>query len=426
MVASLSSSLDPPNTTTESQPSEPLSKTLCIPIRSTTTTTSSSNHVEIFPEEVSTISTDQLITLLKDEKAPISLWTEAALLYMQNKCERESITVLSTACSDLVEQQQLGSQSERVRVHAATGIGYLTQANKSGTLGVVGAGVGVGAGAGSTGASGSFPGMVVDPNNHNRTAQQREASDRNEELRVLADRHFTSATKIEQIFPMTWIGRGMLNLSVERLEQAKFFFQTTLRECGQVLPALLGMACVYYKEGNYASSLDMYSQSIKLFPTQSGAAARVGFGLACYKLGQVDRARAAFQRAHSMDDKNVEAMVGIAVLDTANLDGTLSQDYRTKSENAIRLISMANMIDHSNAMVQNHLANHYFKKWTPVSGVTVKVEKGSDVIRGSGPINLDVGERIRIGSMFETTIVDEEDTTTFKIKDIWQYDSAGE
>jgi tetratricopeptide (TPR) repeat protein len=396
--------IDPPGTTSEPQQDDYLSKTLCIPIRSSSSLPSDKNFVEIYPEEVSSISTDQLMTLLRDESAPLSLWTEAALLYMQNKCEEQSTSILSTACSESVEQ--LGSQSERVRVHAATGLAYLTQANKTGTLGSL-----------------SFPGMAQ--NDSNRSTQ-REAADRNEELRVLADRHFVSATKIEPIFPMTSIGRGVLNLSVERLEQAKFFFETTLKQCGQVLPALLGMACVHFKEGNYLDSLEMYSRAMTLFPNKSGAATRVGFGLACYKLGQVDRARAAFRRAHDMDSNNVEAMVGIAVLDTANLDDQLSKDYRAKSENAIRLISMANMIDHSNAMVQNHLANHYFKKWTPISSVTAKVQKGSNIIKGSVSVNLDVGERIRIGPSFETTIVDEEDSMTFQMKDSWNAESAGE
>ena len=399
--------IDSPDATSEPQEDDDLVKSLSVPIRSSSSS-SDNNFVEIFPEEIASISTDQIISLLKDESAPLSIWTEAALLYMQTKCEGESITILSTACSDLVEKQQLGSQSERVRVHAATGIGYLTQANRSGSLGPL-----------------SFPGMSQ--NDSTRTAQQREASDKNEELRVQADRHFTSATKIEQFFPMTWIGKGMLNLTIERLDGAKFFFDTTLKQCGEVLPALLGMACVHFKEGNYQHSLDMYSRAITLFPNKSGAPARVGLGLACYKLGQVDRARAAFQRAHDMDENNVEAMVGIAVLDTANLDSRFSKDYRTKSEHAIRLISMANMIDHSNAMVQNHLANHYFKKWTPVTAVTVQVENGSNVIKGSGPTNLDVGERVRIGSSFETTIIlDEEDNMTFKIKDTWNSESTGE
>jgi RNA polymerase-associated protein CTR9 len=196
------------------------------------------------------------------------------------------------------------------------------------------------------------------------------------------------------------------------------------------------MACVYFKTEDYESSLEMYAKAIQLFPTKAGASARVGLGLACYKLGQIDRAKKAFQRAHEMDPENVEAMVGIAVLEVKNLDEKYSKDYRKTAENAMRLISMANLIDHENAMVQNHLANYYFDKWTPVTGVTVKVEEGSNTVTCSGPINLDVGDRIRIGSEFETMIIGEDDddmmeeeaidgNNTFKIKDVWRGDSMG-
>ncbi len=392
-----------------------LAKSLCIPLGK------GDEFIEIFPEEISSVPSSKLITVLQDENSPLAIWTEAALLYMNHKRERDSTTVLSTACSDLLEKQNLGNREERTRILAATGIGYLTQANKSGTLGTL-----------------SFPGMQTaqvggdGSSSASRTAQQRAATDQNEELRVLADNHFTRASKLNQLFPMTWMGRGMLNLSIERLDQAKFFFKTTLKQCGMVLPALLGMACVYFKEGDFQSSLDMYTKAITLFPYKSGAAARVGFGLACYKLGQVDRAKAAFKRAHEMDNENVEAMVGIAVLDVANSDEMLSREDRQKAENAMRLISTANLIDHSNAMVQNHLANYYFRKWTPVTGITVAVEKGSNIVKKSNPLNLDAGEKIRIGSDFDTSIVEDEDedmmdddNMTFKIKDSWKAESEG-
>lgn len=389
-------------------------KSLCIPIGSSTSK-DCNDFIEIFPEEIIQIPSSQLISILQDENAPLSLWTESALMYMTNKRERDSTAVLSLACSDLVEKQNLGSREERTRVLAATGIAYLTQANKSGALGSV-----------------SFPGIHTSSVTDSRTPQQREATGQNEEIRQLADNHFTRASKLNQLFPMTWIGRGMLNLSVKRLDQAKFFFETTLKQCGQVLPALLGMACVHFKEGNYQASLDMYAKAITLFPNKSGAAARVGLGLACFKLGQVDRAKAAFKRAHEIDPENVEAMVGVAVLDTTSLDENLSSDYRAKAENAIRLISTANLIDHSNAMVQNHLANYYFKKWTPVTGITVSVENGSFIVKGSGPTNLDAGDRIRIGYEFETSIVDDDeddamndDANTLKIKDPWNMETEG-
>jgi RNA polymerase-associated protein CTR9 len=237
-----------------------------------------------------------------------------------------------------------------------------------------------------------------------------------------ADRLFTQASKVDTFFPMTWIGRGMLNLSSGRLDQAKFFFQTTLKQCGPVMPALLGMAAVLYGEGDYKGAQARYADAIRRYPAKSGAAARVGFGLSCYRLGQVDRAKAAFRRA--MDPECVEAMVGIALLGMAGVDEH-STSFSQETEKAIKMLSMANLLDHSNAMVQNHLANHYFWKWTPVTG-TVHVTKGSKLVKASQPMNLDPHERIRIGNTFETTIAEDaatlndEESTNFTIHDAWK------
>ena len=100
-------------------------------------------------------------------------------------------------------------------------------------------------------------------------------------------------------------------------------------------------------------------------------------------------------------------MVGAAVLDMASLDET-STEFNSLMEKAIKMMSMANLLDHSNAMVQNHLANHYFWKWTPIAG-TVEVTQGSKIVKGSQPIPLDPGERIRIGPNFETYVADDAD-----------------
>ena len=81
----------------------------------------------------------------------------------------------------------------------------------------------------------------------------------------------------------------MRDLSANRLDQARFFFNTTITECGNVLPALLGLAACDFLEKNYDKAQAKYAQAIKLYPSKSGAATRVGFGLACYKLGQVRR-----------------------------------------------------------------------------------------------------------------------------------------
>ena len=124
-----------------------------------------------------------------------------------------------------------------------------------------------------------------------------------------------------------------------------------------------------------------------------------------------------------MDPENVNAMVGAAVLDMAGLDET-SRDFNQMMEKAIKMMSMANLLDHSNAMVQNHLANHYFWKWTPVTG-TVEVTQGSNVVKGSQTMPLDPGERIRIGPDFETYVAEDSDDlddegTNFRMRDVWK------
>jgi tetratricopeptide (TPR) repeat protein len=327
-------------------------------------------------------------------------------LYVQHKQHaRDASAVLQAGC-----ERSGGTDEERVRLFASAGIAHLTHAQQ--------------------------------------TVAKRGGSSAKDDLSSMADNHFTHSSKIDNLYPMTWMGRGMLNLSAGRLEQARFFFDTTLKECGRVLPSLLGLAAVMYLEKNYEGAQRTYAEAIRRYPAKSGAATRVGFGLCCYKLGQVsnfisameehvslqtltplpivllqvDRAKASFARALDIDPENVEAMVGAAVLDMASLDES-SSAFNATMEKAIKMMSMANLLDHSNAMVQNHLANHYFWKWTPISG-SVKVEEGSTLVKGTQPIPLDPGERIRIGTDFETYVAedvdDDEEGTSFRMKDAWK------
>lgn len=224
---------------------------LSIPITSSEDALNKNLFIEIFPEEILETPSSTLLQVLKDEDAPLAVWADAALLYVQHKQHsRDASVILQAACD-----QPGGNTQERVRILASAGIAHLTQAQQSNTASAGGA--------------------------------KRPGSDPKDELRGMADNKFTNASKVEIAFPMTWMGRGMLNLSIGRLDQAKFFFETTRKECGDVLPALLGLASVYYGEKNYKGAQDMYAKAIKQYPTKSGAPARVGFALACYRMGQV-------------------------------------------------------------------------------------------------------------------------------------------
>jgi len=342
---------------------------LIIPIQS------SSNKdlfLEIFPEELKDIPSSTLLQVLQDEQASQDTWANVGLTYMQQNLPGESSAILQAACSTTSG----GNSTPNVRLLASAGIAHLAVGNS-------------------------------------------------EEDRRRAEQRFTSASKEDTFFPMNWMGQGFLNFRAKRLDQARFFFDTTLKQCGPVLPALLGMAAVLFCEGNYKQAQELYSQAMKLYPTSSSsttsASIRVGFGLASYRLGQVDRAKAAFRRALDLDQECVPAMVATAILTMSNIE-----IGGRERERAMKLMSMAHLLDHSNAMVQNHLANHYFWKWTPLPG-HVSVTKGSSSVKTSQPIPLDVGERIRIGMTLETIVQDEDagdgSENAFMMKDVWAEDS---
>ena len=222
------------------------SPSLVIPI---TSGSKKDQFIEIFPEEMGDTPSSTLLQVLKDEDAPLTVWSDAALLYIQQTQSREASALLQAACD-----RPGGSREERVRIMASAGIAHLTQAHST-----------------ATSAAKRAPG----------------APDPHEDLRAMADNKFTNATKVDTLFPMTWVGRAMLNLDLGRMEQANFFFDTTLNECGDVLPALLGKAGVMFAQKQFEAAQEMYAKAIRLYPKASGAATRVGFGLACYRLGQV-------------------------------------------------------------------------------------------------------------------------------------------
>ena len=335
---------------------------LKIPIQTTANTTtttddnnaSSSLFVEIFPEELKDTSVSTLLQVLRDEKASAAVWATAGHLLVTQHQTREALQVLTEACDDDAIMGKGSSNAtttsstispamakqERVRVLATTGIATLLAASQSG---------------GGTATHSSTTTSTTAAGGPSSSSTDWTA----------ADQKFTQAGKVDTFFPMTWIGRGLLNLQRASLDQARFFFQTTKKQCGAVLPALLGMAAVLLAEKDYKGALQEYATAIRQFPTASGAAARVGFATAAYRLGQVDRAKAAFARARAKDPEYVPALVGTALLD---MRATVAADkeFAARMEYAIKLLSVANLLDGQNAMVQNHLANHYFWKWTPV------------------------------------------------------------
>lgn len=278
---------------------------LIIPITSSTSSSTTSpahsfnpNYcLELFPEEVSTVPPQTLVQILHDEQASMTCWADAALLYVQSNKVREGSEVLNAALGSEHDAALSGDRDERVRLLASCGLINLIQASKTA------ASSGGGSKGGGTSTTATSSTAVVTTTASGTSGGGAPSSTivvvdgGRDDLRAAAEDRFNQSTRIDQLFPMTWIGRGILNLlgSVNRLEQARFFFDTTLKQQGEVLPALLGMAAVRYAEGNYKEAQSLYGKGIELYGSviRNGSSIRVGYGMCCYRLDQV-----SFEECH--------------------------------------------------------------------------------------------------------------------------------
>lgn len=127
-----------------------------------------------------------------------------------------------------------------------------------------------------------------------------EAKDRGtrEERFDEAAKQLNAAMRIDQTELLPQLGRGQLALTRGNLDEAaKLFDMATERrdnKLDSIMP-LLGKACVLYHKKLYPGALRLYEAALRQHP-RAPAAVRLGIGLCHFKLGNLDRAKAAFRR----------------------------------------------------------------------------------------------------------------------------------
>ncbi|XP_035817109.1 protein CTR9 homolog [Zea mays] len=116
---------------------------------------------------------------------------------------------------------------------------------------------------------------------------------------------------------MSIVPVGQLCIAKGELQMASDSFKIVLDEDENNFPALLGQASVYFLMGeaeqqhkksleHYRNSLDLYKKALRVY-CNCPAAVRLGIAFCRYKLGQVEKARQAFQRVLELDPQNVDA-----------------------------------------------------------------------------------------------------------------------
>ncbi|XP_050574045.1 RNA polymerase-associated protein CTR9 homolog isoform X12 [Bombus affinis] len=151
------------------------------------------------------------------------------------------------------------------------------------------------------------------------------------------------------------LGRAYLCLlERDKMNQADNQFNFILNLSPNNIPCLLGKACVAFNRKNYRGALAFYKKALRINPN-CPAAVRLGMGHCFMKLNNQEKARLAFERALQLDGQCVGALVGLSIMQ-------LNEQQPDSIRTGIQMLSKAYIIDPTNSMVLNHLANHFFFK----------------------------------------------------------------
>ncbi|KAJ3706235.1 hypothetical protein LUZ61_009940 [Rhynchospora tenuis] len=281
-------------------------------------------------EEEVCVALDQLprdagdiVDILKAEQAPLDLWLIIAREYYSQGKVDQFLQILDEGSGPEIDEYYADVKYERIAILNALGAYYTFLA----------------------------------------TTGPPEEKERNF---VMATSYYNKASRIDTIEPSTWIGKALLCIArdeLEKLEKAKENFRIVLEYNPKHVPGLLGQACVLFmmgeKEENirksqefYKNALENYRESLRLFPN-CPAVVRLGIGYCQYRLGQLGKARQAFNRVLQLDPDNVEATVALGVLD-------LQTNEAGNIRRGVEMMEQAHDLDPVNPMVLNHLANHFF------------------------------------------------------------------
>jgi RNA polymerase-associated protein CTR9 len=185
---------------------------------------------------------------------------------------------------------------------------------------------------------------------------------------------YTTADKIIMYDINHLLGRAYFCLlEGDKMDQADAQFSFVLQQSPEKIPALIGKACIAFNKKDYKGALVFYKKALRTNPNCPGAV-RLGIGLCFVKLGNIQKARMAFQRCLELEPRCVGALVGMSILE-------LNSKHHDSIKKGVELLSKAYTIDSSSPMVLNHLADHFFfkKDYNKVQHLALHAFHGTDV-----------------------------------------------
>ncbi|XP_067654573.1 RNA polymerase-associated protein CTR9 homolog isoform X2 [Haliotis asinina] len=255
---------------------------------------------------------DEVLSILRQEMAPLHLWVTLALEYYKQTYVEDFVKILEASRTD-ASLDYHNFERDQMRALDTLAAYYVQMAHRE------------------------------------------KNKDDKRELFTKATLLYTTADKIIMYDQNHLLGRAYFCLlEGDKMDQADAQFNFVLNQSSNNIPSLLGKACIAFNKKDYRGALAYYKKALRTNPN-CPASVRLGMGHCFVKLTRLEKARMAFERALMLDANCVGALVGLAILE-------LNAKTQDSIKNGVQLLSKAYTIDSTNPMVLNHLANHFFYK----------------------------------------------------------------
>ncbi|KAI6200702.1 RNA polymerase-associated protein CTR9-like protein [Aphelenchoides besseyi] len=190
--------------------------------------------------------------------------------------------------------------------------------------------------------------------------------------------HYAAGDQIIRFEPNHLVGRAHFCLLQNKIDEADAQLNFVLEQPGVVedlrilIPALIGKGVILYQRGDFKASLSCFRRCLSTSPS-CPAIVRLGMGYCFSKLGAIEKAKIAFERATEIDPTNIDAHAALAVLRT-----TSPQDRDEATVGAQTLATLFKR-DGTYPLILNHLANHFIiKNVQPLTSAHIQLSGGKD------------------------------------------------
>ncbi|KII65041.1 RNA polymerase-associated protein CTR9 [Thelohanellus kitauei] len=186
-------------------------------------------------------------------------------------------------------------------------------------------------------------------------AKRETSTEAKQEHIIKATRLYTAADKIIMFNEDHLLGRAFLCLSEsEKIDQAEAQLGFVLDQNPNNPLGMIGKARINFMRNEIKLALGFYRSVLKQFPDNLPFL-RVAIGICLYKLGKLQNAKLAFERALELDPRCSSALTALAII-------TINEKSADSIRNGMQLLTKAYSIDPRNPLVLNLLGDHFFYK----------------------------------------------------------------